>query len=203
MTAERISAKLVTHQQKRRTAMHEPPYDPRSVANLMLNEADRIGIDVTNLALQKLLYFSHGIFLNEAKKPLVSGYFEAWRYGPVHTVAYRAFRSAGSEAIRFRAQGLDALTGKARPIHEADDPQVLRLAQHVLHSYGRLSPGRLVDISHAKNSPWEFIASKARTSVAFGLRIPDDVIRERFKFHKVSVGTVPLAGEPSEDAPFA
>jgi uncharacterized phage-associated protein len=35
------------------------PYDPRAVANLMLDEADSSGIKVTNLALQKLLYFAH------------------------------------------------------------------------------------------------------------------------------------------------
>ncbi|EPZ76727.1 hypothetical protein M798_03280 [Brucella melitensis ADMAS-G1] len=38
------------------------PYDPRAIANLMLDEADRSGIQVTNLALQKLLYFAHSIF---------------------------------------------------------------------------------------------------------------------------------------------
>ncbi|URK89026.1 hypothetical protein LP421_15955 [Rhizobium sp. RCAM05350] len=34
-------------------------YDPRAVANLLLDEADRLGIKITNLALQKLLYFAH------------------------------------------------------------------------------------------------------------------------------------------------
>jgi hypothetical protein len=29
------------------------------------------------------------------------------------------------------------------------------------------------------------------------------VILDRFKFHKVSVGAVPVAGEPIEDTPFA
>ncbi len=168
----------------------------------MLNEADRIGVGITNLALQKLLYFAHGIFLNETKQPLVSGYFEAWQYGPVHPAAYKAFRSAGSEPIRFRASGQDVLTGTTKPIPEPNNPVVLRLVQQVLNSYGRLSPGRLVDISHARNSPWDFIVDKGRTSVAFGLRIPDNVIRDRFKYHKVSIGIVPVAGEPSEDAPF-
>lgn len=182
--------------------MSEAPYDPRSVANLTLNEADRIGIAITNLALQKLLYFAHGIFLNETKKPLVGGYFEAWQYGPVHPAAYKAFCLAGSEAILFRARSQNVLTGESRPIPDPDNSAVTRLVQHVLNSYGKLSPGRLVDISHAKNSPWEFIVDKGRTSVAFGLRIPDSVIIDRFKYHKVSVGAVPVAGEPSEDTPF-
>jgi len=62
------------------------PYDPRAIANLMLDEADRRGWKITNLALQKLLYFAHGIHLTKTKEPLVSGYFEAWQYGPVQPI---------------------------------------------------------------------------------------------------------------------
>lgn len=183
--------------------MIENPYDPRGVANLLLDEADRVGISISNLALQKLLYFAHGIHLNENKRPLVSGYFEAWQFGPVHPTAYKAFRAAGADPIRFRAQSQDVLTGLSKPIAAPDDPAVTQLVQKVVGSYGRLSPGRLVDISHARNSPWHFVVDKARTSVAFGLRISDMVILERFKHHKVSIGAEPLAGEPSEDTPFA
>lgn len=182
--------------------MDESPYDPRAIANLMLDEADRNGITLTNLALQKLLYFAHGIFLNETKQPLVKGFFEAWQYGPVHPLAYKAFRSSGSGPIRDRAEGQDALTGERRRLGKPADPSVRQLLQQVLNSYGRLSAGRLVDLSHAKNSPWHHIVDKGRTSVAFGLRIPDAVILERFKFHKIAIGLAPVAGEPSEDTPF-
>lgn len=178
-------------------------YDPRAVANLMLDEADRLQIKITNLALQKLLYFAHGIYLIQTKGPLVSGYFEAWQYGPVHPAAYRSFKEAGSGAIDFRARGQDPLTGEMRELGLPDDARLTSLIQQVLNSYGRMPPGRLVDLSHAKDSPWAHIVDKSRTEVAFGLRIPDNVIVERFRFHKVSVGLQPLSGEPHDDAPFA
>jgi uncharacterized phage-associated protein len=178
-------------------------YDPRAVANLMLDEADRLGIKITNLALQKLLYFAHGMHLVRTKKPLVSGYFEAWQYGPVHPAAYRAFKDAGSMPIISRASGRDAMTGKPREIQKIQDVDLAALVQQVLNSYGRMSPGRLVDLSHAKDSPWAYIADKARTDVAFGLRIPDAVILDRFRHHKVSVGAEPRSGEPGDDTPFA
>jgi hypothetical protein len=60
-----------------------------------------------------------------------------------------------------------------------------------------------VEIAHAKGAPWDFIVDKSRTSVAFGMRIPDDVIVTRFKYHKVSVADAPSSGEPGEDSPFA
>lgn len=192
-----------TAERELRDAMIDLPYDPRGVANLMLDEAERIGVGITNLALQKLLYFAHGIHLNETKQPLVTGYFEAWQYGPVHPTAYKAFKAAGGDVISFRAHGQDPLSGAPKPISQPDSPMVRRLLQQVLNSYGKLSAGRLVDLSHAKNSPWDFVVDKGRTSVAFGLRISDDIILERFKFHKVPIGSAPLAGEPSEDTPFA
>lgn len=177
-------------------------HDPRAVANLMLDEADQDGIQITNLALQKLLYFAHGLYLTQTKKPLVSGHFEAWQYGPVHPSAYRAFKAAGAHPITTRAQGKDPLTGSPRPLRAVEDRAVVNLIRHVLRSYGTMSPGRLVDLSHAKGSPWDYVVDKSRTSVAFGLRISDNVIEARFKNHKVSVGTEPNAGEPSADTPL-
>ncbi|MGY3615751.1 type VI toxin-antitoxin system SocA family antitoxin [Bradyrhizobium sp. USDA 10063] len=178
-------------------------YDPRCIANLMLEESERIGQPLTNLALQKLLYFAHAIFLIEQGRPLVSGYFEAWEYGPVHPAAYQAFKSAGAEPIRFRAAKLNVVDGTREPIVTPREPEIVRHISRIVQSYGRMTPGRLVDISHAKGAPWHFVVDKGRTSLAFGMRIPDDVIRERFKHHKVSVGSQPSAGEPREDTPFA
>jgi uncharacterized phage-associated protein len=178
-------------------------YDPRGIANLMLDESQRIGQPLTNLALQKLLYFAHAIFLIEQGLPLVSGYFEAWEYGPVHPAAYQAFKNAGAATITFRATRLNVAKGTREPIAPPDHPEIVRHVSRIIQSYGRMTPGRLVDISHAKGSPWHFVVDKGRTSLAFGMRIPDEVIRERFKHHKVSVGIQPSAGEPSEDTPFA
>ena len=95
--------------------------DPRSIANLMLDEADRCGHRITNLALQKLLYFAHAIFLIEEKRPLVSGYFEAWEYGPVNPTAYQAFKSAGTQPITFRATRVEVATGVRADITPPDD----------------------------------------------------------------------------------
>ena len=178
-------------------------YDPRGVANLILDEADQLGFEITNLALQKLLYFVHGMFLVGHKRPLVSGYFEAWKYGPVHPVAYKAFKLSTDKPITFRAQARDIHTGKLIDIPNPDDPNIKILVQKVLGAYGGLSPSRLVEISHAKNSPWNMIVDKARTGIAIGLKIPDHVILRQFNKHKVSIGAVYTAEEPSEDEPFS
>jgi uncharacterized phage-associated protein len=180
-----------------------PPFDPRSICNLMLEVADRDGVKIQNLALQKLLYFAHARYLVDVKRPLVLGYFEAWKYGPVHPAAYRAFKGAGGQPITFRASRQDPLTGQTQNLPTPVHASTVLLVNWVMSTYGQLTPGRLVEVSHAKGSPWDFVVGEARHTMAFGLRISDNVILERFKFHKVSVGPEPGAGEPSEDSPFA
>ena len=177
-------------------------YDARAIANLILDEAEQSKRSVTNLALQKLLYFAHALFLIEYKCPLVSGYFEAWKLGPVHPGAYQAFKSAADRPIEFRACRVNVLSGVREAIPLPTDVEVVAHVKRVMASYGRLTPGRLVDIAHAKGAPWDAIVAKGTTGVAVGLRIPDDVIIARFKYHKVAVGVTPSNGEPGENTPF-
>lgn len=179
------------------------PYDPRAIANQMLDVSEDRGDRITNLALQKLLYFAHGLYLTKTKRPLVSGYFEAWQYGPVHPAVYRAFKRAGAEPIDVRAVAQDPLTGKTRSLPKPTDRAVIDLVSDVMRSYGSLSPGRLVDLSHAKHSPWAAVVEKSQTTVSIGMRIPDSLILERFRHHKVSIDASPRFGEPpDDDTPF-
>lgn len=182
--------------------MSKPPYDPRAVANLLLDLAQEDGVVVSNLALQKLLYFAHAHFLIRTGNPLVQGGFEAWTYGPVHPAVYQAFKAEEDRPIAMRAQGRNVMTGESRPLPAPADPEVRWHIRDVLRAYGRLPPGRLVDISHAPKGPWAAVVSQARESVALGMRIPDSVIRERFKYHKVAVGPEARSGNPNEDTPL-
>jgi uncharacterized phage-associated protein len=185
--------------------MTKPPYDPRAVANLLLDLADRQEdgpLPISNLALQKLLYFAHGHFLIRTGMPLVQGAFEAWTFGPVHPAVYQAFKSEADRPIQIRAVGRNAITGEQRALPIPDDTQVRRHLREVLHAYGGLSPGRLVDISHAPKGPWATVVNKAKTSVALGLRITDAVTLECFKHQKVTVGRHSRVGEPNEDTPI-
>ena len=51
----------------------------------------------------------------------------------------------------------------------AREPDVLQHIARIMSSYGRITPGRLIDISHAKGAPWAHVVDKGRTGVAFGL----------------------------------
>lgn len=185
--------------------MEQPPYDARSVANLLLDLAENdpsINQPVTHIALQKLVYFAHGRFLIETQVPLVKGAFEAWRYGPVHPAIYDAFKEAGPHPIKSRATARDVFSGEKRPLPLPSHPLVREHLRDILRAYGKLSVGRLVDISHAPNGPWATIVNKAATSVALGMRIPDSITISQFKYQKISVEPRTRVGEPDEDTPF-
>ncbi|SHG33216.1 Uncharacterized phage-associated protein [Kaistia soli DSM 19436] len=177
--------------------------DARMVCNLFLEQARELQKPVTNLALQKLLYFAHGLNLVETGEPLVSGYFEAWQYGPVHPGAYQAFKAAGAHPIDFLAGRRDPMSGTMSPLPHLNSTDALVRVRQVLLTYRTMTPGRLVEISHATDAPWHFVVTRAKSGGSLGMRIPDDVIRARFRYHKVSIGLIPAFGEPDEEAPYS
>lgn len=176
--------------------------DPRIVANYMLDVAAKRNIQVTNLALQKLLFFAHAISLTERRAKLVSGYFEAWQYGPVHPAVYQAFKAAGSTPINFRAEAFDPVSRQKRPLERLNDQAKRDICHRVIIQFGNMTAGRLVDITHAKGGPWDYVVSSAENGANIGLRIADEVIATRLGRQKVFVTAIPRAGEPDEDSPF-
>jgi uncharacterized phage-associated protein len=178
------------------------PFDARGIANLLLDMGDKRGRAFTNLVLQKLLYFAHARCLVATGNPLMTGYFEAWQYGPVHPTVYQSFRDARSEIIRFRARRTDLLSGRQSIVDPPDSPIAHDHVEFVVDTYGRLSVSRLVEISHARDAPWHYVVSRANKQVTLGLRISDKIIVERFKRHKVSVGGGSGLGDFIEDTPL-
>lgn len=178
-------------------------FDARSVANLLLDIADQHQIAISNLALQKLVFFAHGLYLVRTGRPLVSGYFEAWEHGPVHPKLYREFKKFGAAPITSRAMAVDLRTDSPKLVATVSDAEVCALVARTVLSYGTMSPGRLVQISHARKGPWWQVVESAKHDPARGLRITDDIVREHFKNHKVSVREDLLKREPDEDTPIA
>lgn len=181
----------------------EPPFDARSVANFILDLAERDGASVSNLVLQKLAYFAHGTFLSRTGKPLVSGEFEAWRHGPVHPHIYNAFKDHGAEAICRRAEIVNPVTQEKRPVPAIEDVAVRNVIEDVYRSLRHRSPAALRAVSHAKNGPWWVVVERADRRESVSLRIPNDMIQRLFRFHAISV----RVGEtqevvPNENSPF-
>jgi len=172
-------------------------FDPRVVANAILARAASEKLPVTHIALQKLLYFAHGLFLLRHREPLVSGYFEAWTFGPVHPAVYAAFKASGSDPISYSARRKDLRTGELVELPELNDPAARRVINQTLGAYGDLTAGQLVRLSHARDGPWDVVCRTAQSRTTIGLRISNELISKKFQFHKLSTCNLIDVGEPS------
>jgi uncharacterized phage-associated protein len=130
-------------------------YDGKQIANFVLDYCDKKGKRVTNLSLQKIVYFCHVWSLIGLGRPLIRHRFEAWEHGPVLQYVYREFKEFGSEPIEGRAKKLDPHTGGDIVANYEFDAQTQELLERVIDFYSRLTAGQLVDLSHTPGGPWE------------------------------------------------
>lgn len=128
--------------------------------------------DLTQLKLQKLLYYAQGYELADKGKPLFPDVVQAWEYGPVVPSVYSAFEEHG-------------ITGRALiDVCPFGDPEAVpeesrELLDDVLDVRGQFSANSLVRMTH-KESPW-LDAYKPRQKK----EIPLDSMAEYFKGYLV------------------
>lgn len=112
------------------------------VAAWFLNEVDRrAGDSVTNLKLQKLVYYAQAWAMAFLGRPLFSEPVEAWAHGPVVDAVYQEYKD----------HGFDSLPHSRRKPHFAPDERVV--LEDVLAVYGEHSATFLEALSHAER-PW-------------------------------------------------
>lgn len=157
-------------------------YDSRAIGNLILVLARQRGLPISNGKLQKLLFLAHAIFLVTKGKSLVHSSFEAWHYGPVNREVYEAFKEHGGQAIPSLAKRRNPASGEMSEIEVPADIEVADVVSRVVSHYGSWEFSRLIDLTHAKNGPWDYVVTNASARANVGLRISDEVIRERYRF---------------------
>ena len=73
--------------------------EPIAVANFVINLANRNKLSVTNLQLQKILFFLQGYTLSKYQVGIIKGSFSKWQYGPVQKNVYCTFKDYGASPI--------------------------------------------------------------------------------------------------------
>lgn len=129
-------------------------YSPLTVANTFIDLAQADGIEITNMKLQKLLYFAEGHYVAHRDKRLLDESPRAWRYGPVYRSVYGAFQYCGSDPIRRHAM---------EPFPDEDDNEVYstvgpqkdrEFIKSVWNAYKHKTAAQLSTISHNPKGPW-------------------------------------------------
>ena len=130
-------------------------FDGRAIANYVLDYCEAKHRSVTNLALQKVLFFCHAEFLVRKKIPLIKHQFEAWQHGPVLQYLYSEFKIFEGKPITSRATSLDPTTGKRVTVIYAFDAETRQFLEEVADIYTKLDAWQLVKLSHAEGGPWD------------------------------------------------
>lgn len=119
-------------------------YAALTVAKYFLSITDRkeSGDLISNLKLQKLLYYAQGysVALYGVKNPLFPEKVYAWKHGPVVKRTYHHYSSYGDEA----------LPAEAAP---ALDDGTRAFLDEIYRVYGRFSAWALREMTH-RESPW-------------------------------------------------
>lgn len=111
----------------------------------MANANSEVEDFMTNLRVNKLLYFSQAWSLVRRGKPLFSEELQAWKYGPVVPCVYQTFKPCGKEPI-------SSVSGDYSPeVFSCDE---LELLIDVIREYGKYSTPALVEMTHAVGTPW-------------------------------------------------
>lgn len=75
-------------------------YTPRDIAEYFLWRAQEEDQELlSNMKLQKLVYYAQGLYLASNNKPLFNKEIEAWTYGPVVPELYHIYKGYGKSGI--------------------------------------------------------------------------------------------------------
>jgi uncharacterized phage-associated protein len=113
------------------------------VAAWFVNEVDRkAGDSITNLKLQKLVYYAQAWAVTLLGRPLFDEGVEAWAHGPVVDVVYQEYKQ----------HGFDSLPPSRRKPRFT--PQERVILEDVLAVYGEHSAKFLETLTHGEQ-PWQ------------------------------------------------
>lgn len=121
-------------------------YDVREVARYMVYSASKQNIPISNLKLQKLLYFLWKEYYQKTHKYIFSEAFSAWKFGPVQTEVYFDYYMFGAAAINmdFSSYNDTGITQEDKEFIDA-----------LLFQYKDWKVYDLVERTHKKGCAWD------------------------------------------------
>ncbi len=125
-------------------------YSALDIAKYIIDYSYDRNNSVSNLRLQKILYFVQAEFLVATGHPCFEETIQAWEYGPVVPEVYREYKIFGSSSIFSEGRG-----DKFYFIRNADKEMI----EDVVQTCEGYSTVELVDLTH-KQDPWLNVHTK-------------------------------------------
>lgn len=122
-------------------------YSASDIAKVIINWCNYYNIAITNLKLQKLLYFVQGEFFKIRNSRLIDDDFYAWQLGPVVPSVYYEYAIYSSSRI-------PSIPNYTSPIPR-ENYQDYAAIDYALKKYAKRATWELVDLSHMQD-PWKY-----------------------------------------------
>lgn len=121
------------------------------VAQYFLSKVnEEFGDCISNLKLQKLVYFAQGFVLAITGKTLFSDAIIAWQHGPVVKALYDKYKANGSNCI--------PIPKRFNMKHLLEYCELTTILDDVYNTYGQFSAWKLRELTHLPGSPWAKVA---------------------------------------------
>lgn len=118
-------------------------YAAQEIAHYVIHKCSIAGDSISNLQLQKILYFIQRGYANRKNTLLFADSFEAWRYGPVVPSVYYEFSSLGGRPI-------------SKVFFDVKiDNDTSTIIDPIIETSREKYPWDLVSETHENGSPWQ------------------------------------------------
>lgn len=120
-------------------------YSALTVARYIIDRCNENNRTISNLKLQKMLYFVQAEFLVEKGKACFSEKIQAWNFGPVVPEVYQRYKVYGAANIPSSRR-----LARSTIISEADK----KIIDNMIDECADYSASELVEITH-RQKPWK------------------------------------------------
>lgn len=132
---------------------------------------------MTNLKLQKMVYFVYADYLTRTANRLFDEKIIAYPYGPVIKEIYNEYKSNGCSLITDECNERKIILDDIKTpmvlskiLKSEFEEEVLKSINSTVRTFGKMTASQLVDITHREGSPW------SKTPNRF--EITDELIKE-------------------------
>jgi len=162
------------------------PYSSFAVANYFIKKANDEGRrDMSPMKLQKLVYFSHALYLAMTEKPLIDELVQAWDYGPVVASLYHEIKKFGTEHIdelckTYKTDAEGKICNYAEIVDENNE-DANKAIEMVWNTFKKHTARQLSNITHLEGNPWDTAYNAPENKGVKGITIDNDLIKEYFR----------------------
>lgn len=152
-------------------------------AYYLINKFNANGKQVTNMQIQKLMYFfeAYYMIIHDGEEKLYECNFNAWAFGPVAIPLYKEFRSFGNNAI--------VLTDKNIEESNCIPKEKKELLDTIYDAFENKTAIELVEYTHRPDSPWSKVWKENGEKVGYGANTYIDKMETKEWFKDVFIKT--------------